>query len=124
MHPQRVVLRAQARGQKGLNHALAQLGPQVFLGTPLAALKHLQQRMVHVLGRHRLHRLALQVVALLARGHHRQVGRGAGVKGQRGLERLARKKVRMRGQNVLKNAALERQKSGTEQLRIERRELL
>ena len=77
-----------------------------------------------MLGRHGLHRPALQVVALLAGGHALQVAGGARVDAQRQLERIALEPFRVRGHQVLKNTALERPEHRAKELRVQRGELL
>ena len=109
---------AQARGFTRHNDALQQFGAQVFFATGLAAAKHFQQRMVYVLGRHDLYRLALQVVAVFARRYSGQVTGGTGVHRERGLEAIALKGLRMRLLQVLEDAALQRQKHGTKELGV------
>ena len=77
-----------------------------------------------MLGGHVFHGLTLQVVPLVARRHALQIARGAGVQAQRHLERLALEQVRVCSQDVLEDAALERAEHGTEQVGVQRCQLL
>ncbi len=65
---------------------------------------------------HRFHSLALQVVALMPGSHTGQVTCRTGVKSQRILQGFAFKRVRMRRQQVLKNAAFEWQEHIAKQM--------
>jgi hypothetical protein len=64
-----VVFAAQARGFNSRDQAGAHLGAQILFGARLAAAEHLHDGVVHVFGRDRLHRLALQVTARVAGRH-------------------------------------------------------
>jgi len=63
-------------------------------------------------------------MALLARGHRRQVAAGAGVQGQRGLQRFALEDLGVGVLQVLEDAALERQGLLAKQGRVQRRQLI
>ncbi|MOA13418.1 hypothetical protein D3C78_1334670 [compost metagenome] len=119
MHAFGIGFAAQARSFESLDDATQQLGTQVFVGTLLAAAEDFEQRMVHMLGSHGFDRLALQVMARLARGHGREVARRAGMDGQRHLQTVTVERFGLGIQQVLENTALHGQRRFTEQLGIE-----
>src|SRR6185369_17582194 len=80
--------------------------------------------LVHMLGRHGLHDLPLQVMTRLAGSDGGQIPRRTRVQRERLLQRLTLDGVRVRRQYVLEDAALERQEHRAEQVWIELREFL
>ncbi len=100
-----------------------QLGAQVFLRAGLPAAKQLHHRQVHMLRRHRPHRHALQIAPRLARCYALQIAGRARVHPQRLLQSIARKKLWMQCQQLLKNPQLQRQKFSPEKMWIQLKQL-
>ena len=122
-HAQGVVGRGHARAFCCQQHAVVQLGAHVFTRAGMAAFEHLQQRMVLVLGCHGFHRVARQVMPGLARRHGREVAGGACVQRQCFFQAVFGQYLGLGRQQVLQDAALERQRLGTKQGGVQRGQL-
>ena len=123
VHAGAVVVARETAGVDGAGHAGADLGAPFVTTALLAAAVQLPQGVVHMLGGHGLHALALQVVPGLACGHGLQVAGGAGVHAQRELEGFALELFGVGGHQVVEDAALERQRRLAKQARVQRRQL-
>ena len=119
VHAFGVFLARQAAGLDIAHDARHQFGPQILAAPALAAAVHLQQCLVDVLGGHGFYRLALQIVALAPFGNAVQVAGGACMDAQGQFQRFALKQLGVCGQQVLEDAALERQKHCAKELRVQ-----
>ncbi len=119
-----VIFAAQPRGLDCIHQLLDSLRARLVQRLAAAAFVQFQNRVMHVLGRHGLDRLGLEVVAGNARGQCFDVACRARVQPKRHFQLSRGQLLRVCRHKLLKNAELEWEKPGTEQPRVQREQLV
>ena len=119
-HQHRIGFAVQARGLDGLGDARDQLRAQVFAVVALrAAAVQLQDGVVHMLGRDRVERVAVEVVARQAGGHALQVAGGARVLAHGDLQVFGLEVFGVARKQLFVHAELQRHEARAEELRVQ-----